>query len=438
MITTADIDYGPQPELKDQYDVIVMGAGPGGSVAASIIAEAGYSVLLLDRSEFPRFHVGESLIPETYWTLKRIGLLDELKKSNFPRKHSVQFVSEGHKESAPFYFEDYNPHECSVTWQVERGTFDKMLTDQAVKKGTVFRSDASVTEVLFDGDQATGVKAKLATESDVPHREISSRVVVDSTGQSAFLVNRLGLKDTDPCLKKGSIWTYYKGALRDSGRDAGATIILQTEGKKSWFWYIPLSDDVVSIGCTGDMQYLFDKSRGTTEEVFAQEVERCPALKRRIMNAEQCEKFFVTKDYSYKATCPAGPGWVLVGDAGGFIDPCYSTGVFLALKSGEFAADAIVGGFRNDDLSAEQLGGWRETYNRGVENFRRLVYAFYTPGFSFGEFLKKYPQYKSNMVDILIGDVFKDGVDEIFKEMEPMMRERSEAHQMAKKSTSSM
>lgn len=429
MITTAQTDFGPQPELQDQYDVIVMGAGPGGAVAASIIAEAGHSVLLLDRSEFPRFHVGESLIPETYWTLKRLGLLEQLKESKFPRKHSVQFVSDGHKESAPFYFEDYNPHECSVTWQVERGVFDKMLTDKAVEHGTVFRTDASVMEVAFEDDRATGVKVKLSTEQDHPVRDISCRVVVDSTGQSSFLVNRLGLKDTDPCLKKGTIWTYYKGALRDEGRDEGATIILQTEGKKSWFWYIPLSDDIVSVGCTGDIPYLFNKSRGSAEEIFAQEVDRCPALKRRIENAERVEEFYVTKDYSYKATQPAGPGWVLVGDAGGFIDPCYSTGVFLALKSGEFAADAIVEGFQKDDLSGTQLSSWREVYNRGVENFRRLVYAFYTPGFSFGSFLKMYPQYRSNMVDILIGDVFKEGVDAIFDDMEPVMREALESHQ---------
>lgn len=428
MITTASQEYGPQPELEVQYDVIVMGAGPGGAVSAALIAQAGHSVLLLDRSEFPRFHVGESLIPETYWTLERLGLLDQLEASNFPRKHSVQFVSDGHKESAPFYFEDYNPHECSVTWQVERGIFDKMLTDKAVENGTVFRTDASVMDVLFDGDRAVGVKVKLATETENTVREIKSRVVIDSTGQSAFLVNRLGLKDTDPCLKKGTIWTYYKGALRDEGRDEGATIILQTEDKKSWFWYIPLSDDVVSVGCTGDMNYMFDKSRGNPEDVWAQEVERCPALKRRIENAEQSEKFFVTKDYSYKATQPAGPGWVLVGDAGGFIDPCYSTGVFLALKSGEFAADAIIEGFQKDDLSGEQLGNWRDLYNKGVDNFRRLVYAFYTPGFSFGSFLKMYPQYKSNMVDILIGDVFKEGVDDIFTEMDPVIRQSLKSH----------
>jgi flavin-dependent dehydrogenase len=427
MIQTAPAPYGPQPELESHYDVIVMGAGPGGTVAATILAEAGRSVLLLERSAFPRFHVGESLVPETYWTLKRIGLLEQIQHSNFPRKHSVQFVSEGYKESAPFYFEEYNPHECSVTWQVERGVFDKMLTDNAVDRGAVFRNDASVLEVLFDGDRACGVKVKLATEDNTV-REIGCDVVVDSTGQSAFLVNRLGLKDTDPCLKKGSIWTYYKGAARDEGRDEGATIILQTEGKKSWFWWIPLADDIVSIGCTGDIKYMFDKSRGSNDDVFEQELERCPALQKRLTTAERCEDLFVTKDYSYKVTQPAGPGWVLVGDAGGFIDPCYSTGVFLALKSGEFAADAIIEAFEKNDLSGEQLGKWREVYNPGVENFRRLVYAFYTPGFSFGTFLKMYPQYRSNMVDILIGDVFKEGVDEIFTEMEPMLKEALAGH----------
>ncbi|MCA9081992.1 MAG: FAD-dependent oxidoreductase, partial [Planctomycetaceae bacterium] len=313
-----------RPEISATYDVVVIGGGPAGATVATLLAEQGHSVVVLERHEFPRFHIGESLIPETYWTLERLGLVEQLKASAYPKKYSVQFVSDGWKESAPFYFDMHNPHESSQTWQVERADFDKMLIDNAVSKGAVVRTGAQVLDVLFDGDRAVGVRVKLADAlgqaSD--SREIRAQVVVDATGTSTFLVNRLGLKKSDPVLQKGTIWSYFKGALRDPGKDEGATIILQTEGKRSWFWYIPLRDDIVSVGCTGAMNYMFPKGGGSSPEAtFQRELERCPALQKRLANATRCMDFYTTKDYSYRSTQPAGDGWALCGDAFGFIDP---------------------------------------------------------------------------------------------------------------------
>ncbi|MCH8830128.1 MAG: tryptophan 7-halogenase [Planctomycetes bacterium] len=424
MIQTAPItDPQPQPELADVYDVVVIGAGPGGSTVAALVAEFGHRVLILERSRFPRFHVGESLIPETYGTLKRRGVLDKLRQTAFPKKFSVQFVTETGKETAPFYFDEHKCHESSQTWQVIRGEFDRMLLDNAVDRGATAHTHALVRDVLFDGDQAHGVCVQIESAAgEKSTRDIAAKVIVDATGQSTFLATRLGLKTTDPRLKKGSIWTYYQGAQRDGGRDEGATIILQTEGKKSWFWYIPLSDDTVSIGCTGGMDYLFGNNRGSAERIFAAELDRCAGIRRRIQSAARCTDFFTTKDFSYNSKRLAGPGWVLVGDACGFIDPVYSSGVFLALKTGEFAADAIHAALRNDDLSGERLGSWEQEYRNGLELFRKLVYAFYEPGFSFGQFLKEYPQYRSHLVDILIGDVFKPGLAEMFEAIDALAK----------------
>ncbi|MDA1015735.1 MAG: NAD(P)/FAD-dependent oxidoreductase [Planctomycetota bacterium] len=415
--TKVATEFGPQPQLDEDYDVIVVGGGPAGSTAGALLAEYGHRVVILERSAFPRFHVGESLIPETYWSLKRLGLIEKLKQSEFPKKYSVQFVSDGHKESAPFYFDEYNPHECSQTWQVVRGDFDRMLLENAEEKGATVRSDAHVLEVNFDESRAAGVRVKLQSESDQPVVELRAKVVIDATGQTAFLSNRLGVKQADHRLRKGTVWSYFKGALRDPGKDEGATIILQTEGKKSWFWYIPLPDDIVSVGCTAGMGYLFGKDRGTAEDIFAAELARCPAMQRRLSPAKRCAEFFTTKDFSYSSSQGAGDGWVLIGDAYSFIDPVYSTGVFLAFKSGEFAADAVHNAIERRDFSAERLGAWQEQYCTGVELFRKLVYAFYAPDFSFGKFLKQHPQYRSNLVDMLIGDVFKPRVGEIFDEM---------------------
>ncbi|MCA9077109.1 MAG: tryptophan 7-halogenase [Planctomycetaceae bacterium] len=410
-------EYSEQ-SIAERYDVIVIGGGPAGATVGALLADQGHSVLILERGTIPRFHVGESLIPETYWPLKRLGLLEQLKASAFPKKFSVQFVSDGWKESAPFYFDEHDPHESSQTWQVERADFDKMLLDNAIAKGAKLRSRSHVLDVLTENEQVVGVKVKLANSSgqQTDVREIRSRVVCDASGGSAFLSTRMKLKQSDPLLRKGTIWTYFRGAQRDAGKDEGATLIMQTEGKRSWFWYIPLRDDIVSIGCTGDMPYMFPKG-STPEETYHRELERCPALQKRLANATRCMDFFTTKDYSYRSKQAAGDGWVLVGDAYGFIDPVYSSGVLLALKGGEFVADAVHEALEANDLSSAMLGAWKATYDAGVENFRRLVYAFYTPDFHFGEFLRVHPEYKSNLVDVLTGAVFKPGVSEMFDVM---------------------
>lgn len=418
MIQTTPSAARPQPSVDSEYDVIVIGAGPAGATVAALTAEYGHKVLVLDRLMFPRFHVGESLIPECYWPIKRLGLLDRMRASSFPQKHSVQFYSNGDKASAPFYFKMHNDHESSQSWQVVRGEFDDIILDKATENGATCHTAAHVMDVLFEGDQAVGVKVKLTDGDEKEVREIKSKIVVDATGQSAFIASRLGLKDTDPNLKKATIWTYWKNAHRDPGIDEGATLIMQTKGKKSWFWYIPLADNVVSIGCTGDMAYMFNKDRGDAGSVYEEELTRCPALQEKLKNASRATDYFTTKDYSYYSSQAAGPGWTMVGDAFGFIDPVYSSGVYLALKSGEFAADAIHDSLERNDFSGERLSTWHRTYKDGVENFRKLVYSFYDEEFSFAKFLKQYPQYKNNLVDILIGDVFKPGVSDMFDAMD--------------------
>ncbi len=421
MITTKPSKNCPfqKTPLSPSYDVVILGAGPAGTTCAAILAEAGKSVLVLERELMPRFHIGESLLPKTYPTLKRLGLLEKMKQSAFPKKYSVQFVTEMGKLTQPFYFDEYIPHESSQTWQVERADFDLMLAENATQKGAIVRTGAHVLDVLFDADRAVGVKVKLkdSETGEEEVQEIASQVLVDATGQSAFLANRLEMKEPDPLLQKGTVWSYFEGAVRDEGRDEGATIIMQTEGKKSWFWYIPLSDDVVSVGCTGTMKYMFPGNGSTPEQIFERELAKCPEMKRRIENSRQVTEYKVTKDFTYRAKQTAGAGWVLIGDAFGFIDPVYSSGILLAFASGEFAADAIIEGFENDDLSAKQLGNWNDLFVEGLSYFKRLIYAFYTPEFSFGSFFKMYPECRNQMTDILMGDVFKPDLETLFEKI---------------------
>ena len=249
--------------MNERYDCIVLGGGPAGSTVAALVAEAGHQVLLLEREKMPRFHIGESLMPETYWTLKRLGLLERMKASHNPKKYSVQFVRPSGAESAPFYFFENDDHESSQTWQVLRSEFDQMLYENAAEKGAACHDQNRVIDVLFEDDRAVGVRTK---GPDGAAREIRGEIIVDATGQQSLIAMRLKLHEPHPQLRKASIWGYYRGARRDSGIDEGATVILHTDDAKAWFWYIPLPDDVVSVGVVGDVDYLL-KGEGTAEEI---------------------------------------------------------------------------------------------------------------------------------------------------------------------------
>ncbi len=398
-------------------DVVVIGGGPAGATTSTLIAQRGHRVVLFEREHFPRFHIGESLIPETYWVLKRLGMLPKMQDSHFVKKYSVQFVSADGKLSAPFYFWDNKPHECSQTWQVVRSEFDLMMLNNAREHGVEVHEGVRVLDVVFEGERAVGVRVQL---EDGSRREVRAKVVVDASGQSGLLQNKFKLRVWDPVLNKGAIWTYWQGAYRDTGRDEGATLVIQTPNKQGWFWYIPQHNDRVSVGVVGPFDYLF-KGRGSHEQTYNEEVDRCPAVKDRVSRGRRVTGYFATKDYSYRSTEVAGDGWVLVGDAFGFLDPLYSSGVLLALRSGEMAADAIVEGIERDDLSAAQLGNWGLPFNQGVDRMRRLVCEYYD-GFSFGQFVRKFPNLQGTVTDLLIGDLFTDRVDVVWQPMESLYR----------------
>ena len=398
-----------------QASVVVIGGGPAGSTVSTLIAQQGHHVKLFERERFPRFHIGESLIPETYWVLERLKMLDKMKASHFVKKHSVQFVNAAGKLSAPFYFWDNKPHECSQTWQVVRSEFDLMMLRNAQEQGVEVHEATRVLEVLFEDARAVGVRIQ---REDGSVEEVRAAVVVDASGQSTMLQNRLKLRVWDPVLNKGAIWAYWEGAHRDTGRDEGATLVVQTVNRKGWFWVIPLHNDIVSLGVVASFDYLF-KGRASHEQTYQEEVEACPAIKERLSGARRATGYFATKDYSYRSKQSAGDGWVLVGDAFGFLDPLYSSGVLLALKSGQLAADAIVEGLSRGDTSASQLGKWAPAFGRGVDRMRRLVCEYYD-GFSFGKFVRTFPQLKGLVTDLLIGDLFEDRVDAVWGPMESL------------------
>src|SRR6266487_458608 len=399
----------------NNYDVIVVGGGPAGSTIASILAREGRSVVLFEKEEFPRHHIGESLMTDTYWTFQRMGFLEKLKESPFVRKYSVQFANPAGKESRPFYFFEALHHESAVTWQVTRAVFDKMLIEHAGDQGAAIHQGVPVKQVIFNGDQAVGVEVQM---KDGSRQSFYAKVVVDATGQSAMLSNKFRWRVRDPKLKKAVLYSYFKGAQREPDLNGGATLVLRTPlGSNGWFWYIPLENDITSVGIVADPEYLLKDRGQNLAKIFEEEIEKVESCRRRVAGATRTDKIYSILDYSYRSKNFAGDGFILIGDAYGFLDPIYSSGVLLALKMAELAADSIHDAFNNHDFSAARLGQYQAKLDKGIESMRKLVYAFYNEGFSFAQFLQKYPEQRVNIINLLMGDVFKEGVDDIYRPM---------------------
>jgi flavin-dependent dehydrogenase len=392
-----------------------MGGGPAGSSVAGILAREGRQVILFEKEIFPRHHIGESLMTDTYWTFRRLGVLEKLRQSPFVRKYSVQFANSAGKESRPFYFFEAVHHESAVTWQVTRAQFDHLLLDHAAEQGAVVHQGVLVKQVLFEGDQAVGVEVQM---QDGTREKFFAKVVVDATGQSAMLSNKFRWRVRDPKLKKAVLFSYFKDAHREPDLNGGATLVLRTEpGSGGWFWYIPLENDITSVGIVADPDYLLRGRGQDLGKILNEEIEKCESVRRRVEGSTRVDKIYSILDYSYRSKQNAGNGFILIGDAYGFLDPIYSSGVLLALKMAELAADAIHDAFNHDDFSAARLGQYQAKLDRGIESMRKLVYAFYNEGFSFSGFLRKYPEERTHIINLLIGDVFKEGVDSIYGPM---------------------
>ncbi len=388
--------------MENTHDVIIIGAGPAGSTAAAVLAAKGRRVIALEREKFPRYHVGESLIPYTYFPLERIGMVEKLKASSFTQKHSVQFVSPDGQLSAPFYFFKHLEHDAARTWQVTRDEFDLMMLDNAREKGAEIREETNVTKLLENG----AVQGVRAVGKDGKALELRAPITIDATGRDAFAMLRNKWRVRDPELNKIAVWTYYKGALRDPGIDEGATTVAYLP-EKGWFWYIPLADDIVSVGIVAEKNYLYRDTRDLAE-IFQREVSNNAWIERHLAEGEQFGRYWVTGEFSYRSKHCAADGLVLIGDAFAFLDPVFSSGVFLALRSGELAANAVDDALAAGDYSAARFSAYGDEMRRGLEAMRRLVYSFYDQGFSFGEFAKQHPSLRGDLTDCLIGNLEHD------------------------------
>jgi len=389
---------------KGTEDVLIIGAGPAGAAAAAILGEHGRHALVLEREKFPRYHIGESLLPFTFQPLQRLGLIEKMKGSAFVKKYSVQFVSPSGKASQPFYFfERYDRDTIAQTWQILRSEFDQMLVNNARAKGATVIEGVSVKSLIMENGRVAGVRA----EKDGVLTEYRARIVVDCSGKEAFTAGRHNWRIRDPHLNKVAVWTYYKGAKRDPGIDEGATTVAYVP-EKGWFWFIPLHNDMVSVGVVAEGKYLSRGGVKSPEGIFKREVEQNLWIKDHLSSGQQTGNYFVTSEYTHHSKYCAMEGLVLAGDAFCFLDPVFSSGLMLALKSGVMAADVIHEGLRSGDLSPASFTEYGKSLRLGIENMRKLVYAFYDPHFSFRELTNRYPDSGGEVTDCLSGDVNKD------------------------------
>ena len=268
--------------MTTSTDVIVIGGGPAGATVSTLLAQKGYQVELFERDHFPRFHIGESMIPDTYFALKRTGLLEKMKTSHFVKKYSVQFINQHGKLSEPFYFWDNKPHESSQTWQVVRSEFDKLNLDHARENGVHVHEGVACWRCCSRGRRRSAFASSPRTNRSARcARRSSSTPAARARSSSTASACASGTRSS----RRRRCGPTGKGACRDTGRDEGATLVIQTQGKTGWFWYIPQHDDTVSVGVVADHDYLFKRGTKDPEAIYFEEVAKAPGLQPRLKNA---------------------------------------------------------------------------------------------------------------------------------------------------------
>lgn len=370
--------------LKNHFDVLIVGGGPAGSTTGALLAEAGLSCCIIEKESFPRFHIGESLLPGGNDILQRLGVWDKMDDAGFLRKYGAEFISTDGSQQVHNIFARGLKKGLDYTYQVERAKFDQLLIDNAAAKGaTVMHQQQVLTAELID--QLWQVETRGTGSSDSPKQTFTAKWLIDASGRNAFYGKSRKLpRDTIPYPKRLAVYSHFSGVkVRTEGEARGN--ILVTRLSDGWFWVIPLDAEKTSVGVvsTKKREEWQDESF-TPQAFFDKEVARSPYLTDLMSNATVKDEFRVTADYTYSHTTYADKQMMLVGDAAGFIDPVFSSGVYLALRSGQMAADAIIKADKGQRvLSAKEAAAYTKTLKRNVRVMRDLIEVYYSDkGFS--------------------------------------------------------
>ncbi len=355
------------------YDVAIIGGGPAGSTAAALLARAGRRVIVFEREKFPRFHIGESLLPFSMKAFTRLGLHEKFSRAGFMKKFGGEIVGACSESGTKFYFKDGYRSQTDHAYQVTRGDFDKVLLDHAVECGAEVHEETSVDQVEFSNDEV-----ELGIKCNGSFHSIRARYVIDASGRTSVLGRKFKIKKTYDHLQKLSIFAHYDGVWRAEGIDGTLTVLIRAIDR--WFWLIPLSAERTSVGVVLDSE-AFRNSKLSAEDFLEQALSEQPIIAKRMTDARRVSQVYVEADFSYRSARLHGHRWLLAGDAAGFIDPIFSSGVFLAVFSGELCADVLNEVLDHPRKARRLFAGYERAVNRAMDIYLRFVNAWYTKEF---------------------------------------------------------
>ncbi|MGH9868680.1 MAG: FAD-dependent oxidoreductase [Candidatus Polarisedimenticolia bacterium] len=361
-------------------DVAIIGGGPAGATAAALLAAHGRRVVVLEKETFPRFHIGESLLPFNMDLFRRLGIESRL-RGQFVHKHGALLMSSDGSVTRYISFADGIVPGYPMAFQVLRSAFDELLLQRAAELGAEVHQGTTVLEAT--PSSRTGCELTVQGPGDAAPRRIAARFLLDASGRDAFLASRRGLRDMTPHLRKAAVFAHFEGIPRAEGIRGGDIILVVL--KDGWFWMIPLPGGVTSVGLVAEGTSL-RKTGLPPEQLLEEALRRCPAARRLTASARRISQVWSASDYSYGCRDVAGDGYLLLGDAAAFIDPIFSSGVWLAMSSAEMAADALheALGSRPDaaDLSPRRFRPYERKVRSHVATYTRIVSRFYEPHFN--------------------------------------------------------